>query len=153
METINEAVAQSVPSLADEITSKIATLETQIETLRNTLNNNRSNINALYSALNSNIEEGELKEDDSITYGDLSEIVESIFGNPLSFLKDYEADVEFTVRVVAKFKATDDSAARDIAENIELNIDADSVSWTGDGDDEISETWVDETTVRSVTEQ
>ena len=146
-------ITEATPTLAEEITSKIATLEAQIETLRTTLNTNRSNINALYSALNSNIEENELKDDDNITYGDLSEIIESIFGNPLSFLKEYEADVEFRIRVVAKFKATDDAAAREIADSIELNADEDSISWNGDGDDEISEIWTDNTTVRSVNEQ
>ena len=100
METINEAVAQSAPSLADEITSKIATLEAQIATLTTTLKQNRENIRSLYDAINSDIKENEYDEDSNLTYGELNETLENIFGEALAFLKDYEADVEFTVRVV-----------------------------------------------------
>lgn len=153
METINEAVAQSAPSLADEITNKIAALEAQIVTLTSTLRNNRDNIKGLYEALNSDIKENEHTEDSNLTYGELNETLESIFGESLAFLKDYEADIEFTVRVVAKFKAVDSESAREIADSIQLDVDSDAISWDGDGDDEISETWIDETTIKSVTEQ
>lgn len=153
METINEAVAQSAPSLADEITSKIATLEAQIATLTTTLKQNRENIRSLYDAINSDIKENEYDEDSNLTYGELNETLENIFGEALAFLKDYEADVEFTVRVVAKFKATDDGEAREIADSIELDLDEDDFSWTHDGDDSLDEIWVDETTVKSVREQ
>ena len=153
METINEAVAQSAPSLADEITSKIATLEAQIATLTTTLKQNRENIRSLYDAINSDIKENEYDEDSNLTYGELNETLENIFGEALAFLKDYEADVEFTVRVVAKYKATDDSEAREIADSIELSLDEGDFSWTHDGDDSLDEIWVDETTVKSVREQ
>ena len=153
METINEAVAQSAPSLADEITSKIATLEAQIATLTTTLKQNRENIRGLYDAINSDIKENEYDEESNLTYGELNETLESIFGEALAFLKDYEADVEFTVRVVAKYKATDDSEAREIADSIELTLDEGDFSWTHDGDDSLDEIWVDETTVKSVREQ
>lgn len=153
METINEAVAQSAPSLADEITSKIATLEAQIATLTTTLKQNRENIRGLYDAINSDIKENEYDEESNLTYGELNETLESIFGESLAFLKDYEADVEFTVRVVAKYKATDDSEAREIADSIELTLDEGDFSWTHDGDDSLDEIWVDETTVKSVREQ
>lgn len=153
METINEAVAQSAPSLADEITSKIATLEAQIATLTTTLKQNRENIKGLYDAINSDIKENEYTEESNLTYGELNETLENIFGEALAFLKDYEADVEFTVRVVAKYKATDDSEAREIAESIELDLDEDDFSWTHDGDDSLDEIWVDETTIKSVREQ
>lgn len=153
METINEAVAQSAPSLADEITSKIATLEAQIATLTTTLKQNRENIRGLYDAINSDIKENEYDEESNLTYGELNETLESIFGESLAFLKDYEADVEFTVRVVAKYKATDDSEAREIADSIELTLDENDFSWTHDGDDSLDEIWVDETTVKSVREQ
>ena len=153
METINEAVAQSAPSLADEITSKIATLEAQIATLTTTLKQNRENIRGLYDAINSDIKENEYDEESNLTYGELNETLESIFGESLAFLKDFEADVEFTVRVVAKYKATDDSEAREIADSIELTLDEGDFSWTHDGDDSLDEIWVDETTVKSVREQ
>jgi len=148
METINEAVAQSAPSLADEITSKIATLEAQIETMRETLSKNRNRVTQLYGTLNSNLEENELTEDDTITYGELSEIIESAFGNPLSFMRDYEAYVTFKVSTRVSFKAASADDAQAIADSISLDVSDHDISY--DGDAEVEEVYVDETEVESV---
>lgn len=150
METTEAPIASP---LVDEITSKITTLEAQIATLTTTLKQNRENIRALYDAINSDIKENEYDEESNLTYGELNETLENIFGEALAFLKDYEATIEFTVQVVAKYKATDSDEARDIANSIELNVDSDDISWDGDSDDSIDEIWVDDTTVKSVTEQ
>jgi hypothetical protein len=107
----------------------------------------------LYTNLNDEIQSNELDEDSKLTYRELSEHLAAVFGNELSFLKDYEAEVEFTVRLVAKFKATDDSSAQEIADSIELEVDEDDITWNGDGEDEISEIYVDSTRVRRCSEQ
>lgn len=153
METINEAVAQSAPSLADEITNKIATLEAQVNTLRDTLARERNNVRTFYTNINDEIQSNELDENSTLTYRELSNHLVSIFGNELSFLKEYEAHIQFTVNVIAKFWATDDDAARETAESIELNVDDKSVDWSGDSEDEITEVYVDDTRIRSVEEQ
>ena len=139
---------QATPSLADEITSKIATLEAQIETLRKTLGNQRVAVSSFYEAINEHIESNELNEDSTITLADLSEFVESAFGNPLSFPKEYEAFIEFTVKARVVFNATDDDSAREFAENIELSVSDDDISY--DGDAEVNEVYVDDTSIKSV---
>jgi len=151
METITATESPKV--LVDEIKEQIATLEAQVNTLRDTLVRERALVRDLFTVLNDEIQSNELDENSTLTYRELSDHLSSVFGHELSFLKEYEAEVEFTVRVVAKFKATDDSAAREMAESIELNLDSESFSWNGDGDDELDEIWVDETTIRSVNEQ
>ena len=151
METITATESPKV--LADEIKEQVATLEAQVNTLRDTLVRERHNVRKFYEAINDEIKSNELDENATLTYRELSDHLVATFGNELAFLKDYEAEVEFTVKVVAKFKATDDSAARDVANSIELNVDEDDISWDGESEDEISEIWVDDTTVKSVNEQ
>ena len=150
--TITDAT-ESPKVLVDEIKEQIATLEAQVNTLRDSLYRERAHVRDLYTAINDEIQSNELDENSTLTYRELSDHLSAVFGNELSFLKEYESDIEFTVRVVAKFWAADDSLAREIAESIELNVDTDSISWSGDGQDEISEVWVDETTIKNVTEQ
>ena len=147
------AVTDSPRLLADEIKQQVATLEAQVNTLRDTLARERNSVSSLYTALNDEIQSNELDKDSSLTYGELSDHLSSAFGNELSFLKEYETHIQFTVNVVAKFWATDESAARETAESIELNIDEENVDWSGDGQDEITEVYVDGTRIRSVEEQ
>ena len=148
-----QATTESSRLIADEIKQQVATLEAQVNTLRDTLARERNSVRKLYEAINDEIKSNEMDENSTLTYRDLSDHLRAAFGNELSFLKEYEAEIEFTVKVVAKYKAVDDSEARDVANSIELNVDEDDISWDGDSDDEISEIYVDDTTVRSVTEQ
>ena len=151
METITATESPKV--LVDEIKEQIATLEAQVNTLRDTLTRERNNVRTLYTNINDEIQSNELDENSTLTYRELSNHLVSAFGNELLFRKEYEAHIQFTVSVVAKYWATDDDAAREVAESIELNIDTESVDWSGDGDDEITETYVDDTRIRSVEEQ
>jgi len=151
METITATESPKV--LVDEIKQQITTLEAQVNTLRDSLYRERAHVRDLYTAINDEIQSNELDRDSSLTYGELSEHLSSAFGNELSFLKEYETHIQFTVNVVAKFWATDESTARETAESIELNIDEENVDWSGDGQDEITEVYVDGTRIRSVEEQ
>lgn len=151
---ITATITDYSPTVAvHDIKEQISTLEAQINTLRDTLTRERAKVRDLYTNINDEIQSNELDEDSTLTYRELSDHLSAVFGNELTFFTEYEADIEFTVRVVAKFKAADSSAAREIADSIELNADSDTVSWSGDGDDEITEVWVDSTRVRSVNEQ
>ena len=151
--TITDAPTESPKVLVDEIKEQIATLEAQVNTLRDSLYRERAHVRDLYTAINDEIQSNELDENSTLTYRELSNHLVSVFGNELSFLKEYEAHIQFTVNVVAKFWATDDDAARETAESIELNVDDESVDWSGDGEDEITEVYVDDTRIRSVEEQ
>ena len=135
-------------NLEEKVHVQLATFEAQIETLRETLNKNRNRVTQLYGTLNSNLEENELTEDDTITYGELSEIIESVFGNPLSFMRDYEAYVTFKVSTRVSFKASSADDAQAIADSISLDVSDHDISY--DGDAEVEEVYVDETEVESV---
>jgi hypothetical protein len=154
METTATPVVDESPRLiADGIKEQVATLEAQVNTLRDTIARERANVRELYTNLNDEIQSNELDEKSTLTYRELSDHLVSVFGNELLFRKEYETHIQFTVNVVAKFWATDDQAAREVAESIELDVDDERVNWSGDGDDEITEVYVDDTRIRSVEEQ
>ena len=151
--TITDAPTESPKVLVDEIKEQIATLEAQVNTLRDSLYRERAHVRDLYTAINDEIQSNELDENSTLTYRELSDHLKNVFGNELSFLKEYEAHIEVKVNVVAKFWATDDDAAREVAESIEVDVSEDNISWSGDGQDEITEVYVDDTRIRSVEEQ
>lgn len=150
--TITDAT-ESPKVLVDEIKEQIATLEAQVNTLRDSLYRERAHVRDLYTNINDEIQSNELDENSTLTYRELSDHLSAVFGNELSFLKEYEAHIQFTVNVVAKFWAADDSLAREVAESIEIDVSEDNISWSGDGQDEITEVYVDDTRIRSVEEQ
>jgi len=151
--TATPVVDESPRLIADGIKEQVATLEAQVNTLRDTVAKERQLVRTLYTQLNDEIESNELDENSTLTYRELSDHLASVFGNELLFRKEYETHIQFTVNVVAKFWATDDEAAREVAESIELSVDEDDISWSGDGNDEITEVYVDDTRIRSVEEQ
>jgi len=148
-----ETGTESPALLADGIKEQIATLEAEINTLRDRLSEKSSQIRRLYSDINDEIHSNEFDENSTLTYGALSEHLENAFGDKLLFLKEYEAFIEVKVNVVAKLWATDYATARETAESIELNVGEDDIDWNGDGQDEITEVYVDDTRIRSVEEQ
>ena len=151
--TETPAVDESPRLIADGIKEQVATLEAQVNTLRDTVARERANVRELYTNLNDEIESNELDENSKLTYRELSDHLSAVFGNELLFRKEYEAHIQFTVNVVAKYWATDDEAAREVAQSIELSVDEDDISWSGDGNDVITEVYVDDTRIRSVEEQ
>lgn len=151
-ETITAAITDYSPTVAvHDIKEQISTLEAQINTLRDTLTRERVTVRNLYENLNDAISDNELNEEDTLTYGELSEILSSVFGNGLAFLKEYQAWVEFKVRVTVDYKAASSSDADEIAQSIGLDISDDIVNY--DGEAEVSEIYVEETRVISVDEQ
>ena len=151
-ETITAAITDYSPTVAvHDIKEQISTLEAQINTLRDTLTRERATVRNLYENLNDAISDNELNEEDTLTYGELSEILSSVFGNGLAFLKEYQAWVEFKVRVTVDYKAASSSDADEIAQSIGLDISDDIVNY--DGEAEVNELYVEETRVISVDEQ
>jgi vancomycin resistance protein YoaR len=139
-----------VVDLEEPVHVRIPTLEAQVNTLRDTITKQRELVRNLYRTINDTIDNNELNEDDTLTYAELSEILESIFTSPLQFQKEYQAWVEFKVRVTVDYKASSDDA-QSIAESINLEIDDANITY--DGDAEVSEVYVEDTRVLSVEEQ
>ena len=151
--TATPVVDESPRLIADGIKEQVATLEAQVNTLRDTVAKERQFVRTLYTQLNDEIEENEFNADDTLTYGELSEILESVYGNALSFLKEYQAFVEFRVRVTVDYKSTSQEDAQSVAESIELNTASLDEEISYNGDAEVSEVYVDSTRVLSVEEQ
>lgn len=149
---ITATITDYSPTVAvHDIKEQISTLEAQINTLRDTLTRERANVRNLYENLNDAISDNELNEEDTITYGELSEILSSVFDNGLSFLKEYQAFVEFKVRVTLDYKSASSSDADEIAQSIGLDISDDIVNY--DGEAEVNEIYVEDTRVLSIEEQ
>lgn len=140
-----------VVDLEEPVHVRIPTLEAQVSTLRNTIDKSRSNVRDLYTTINDDIESNGWNEDDTITLKELSDYLENVFGNRLSFMKEYEAFVSFKVSTHVMFKAESADLANEIAESIQLEIDDSDITY--DGDAEVNEVYVDETSVDSVEEQ
>jgi prophage DNA circulation protein len=150
-ETITAAITDYSPTVAvHDIKEQISTLEAQINTLRDTLTRERQSVRNLYSEIHSVIEDNEYTQEDTITFSELSDILANVFSNPLTFQKEYQAWVEFKVRVTVDYKASPDDA-QSIADSIGLDISDDIVNY--DGDAEVSEIYVEDTRVLSVEEQ
>lgn len=147
METITTSNTESV-SIADEITSKIATLEAQISTLTTTLASARAQVNDLYTSINDDIVENEWDEETSISLADVSEYLSNAFGNELTFQKEYEAIVRFEVEAVVRYMAKDDSDAQSTAESIELNVEDDDLEYYGDA--EVVSVLIEDRRIRNV---
>lgn len=139
-----------VVDLEEPVHVRIPTLEAQVNTLRDTITKQREQVRNLFTTINDTIESNEYNEDDTLTYAQLSEILESVFGNGLSFLKEYQAMVEFKVCVTVDYKARPDDA-QSIADSIALEVSDSDIYY--DGDAEVSEVYVEDTNVLSVEEQ
>jgi hypothetical protein len=142
--------SESARLIADGIKEQVATLEAQVNTLRDTVARERANVRNLYTTINDLIEQEEHTEESTLTFGELSEILTEVYGNSLSFLKEYQAFVEFRVRVTVDYKASPDDA-QSVADSIGLDLTDDLVNY--DGEAEVSELYVDSTRVLSVEEQ
>lgn len=137
--------------IADEIKEQVATLEAQVNTLRDTITRERATVKELFRKLNDDIEDNELNKEDTITFGELSDILVEVFSQELEFLKEYQAWVEFKVRVTVDYKSKNSEEARATADNIGLDIREEMVNY--DDEAEVNEIYVEETRVISVDEQ
>ena len=120
--TATDTPSQFELSEADKLRLDLQTTQTLVDSLRSTLNRERAKLSEFYEALTSGNTD-DVTEEDSLTYGELSELMERIFGNPLTFVKEFSVSIQYTVCVEATVKAANREAAREIAGGIELDLD------------------------------
>ena len=102
--------------------NKIAELEHRVGILREGLTASRSNISNLYTELNNTIAENEHDPDDTITFGELDEILTGIFNNRLLFKREFIVTLDVTSRVSFKVDAySDKQAEEEVASGTRIN--------------------------------
>ena len=141
-----------IPNLteADKLRIDLDSQRTINEGLRTTINNHRNTVRDLYTQLNDLIQEDKLDESSEISFGDLSEILKSVFGSELVFTKEYEVQMRYTLYATFKVTAASEDDARSIAEEIGICSDPD---WDIDGDNTEVDTWsIDDTRVDYIQE-
>ena len=146
--TITEYIAPDV--LVQQLNTKLTDLETKVSNYANLTQEHRNKVRDFYTQLNDIIQEDKLDESDEISFGDLSNILKEVFGNPLVFTKEYEVQVRYTLYATFKVTAASEDDARSIAEEIGISADPD---WDIDGDNTEVDTWsIDETRVDYIQE-
>ncbi len=148
--TATDTPSQFELSEADKLRLDLQTAQTLVDSLRSTLNRERSKLREFYEALTDGNAD-DVTEEDSLTYGELSELMERIFGNPLTFVKEFSVSIQYTVCVEATVKAANREAAREIAGGIELDLDS-AISIYDEDVAEVTESYVDETDIQTVRE-
>jgi hypothetical protein len=136
--------------LVQQLNTKLTDLETKVSNYANLTQEHRNKVRDFYTQLNDIIQEDKLDESDEISFGDLSNILKEVFGNPLVFTKEYEVQVRYTLYATFKVTAASEDDARSIAEEIGISADPD---WDIDGDNTEVDTWsIDETRVDYIQE-
>lgn len=128
MTTIEQAVQEAV-AISNETVAiskyDLQTLQDSNASLRTTVNSHRDKVRDLYTQLNDLIQEDKLDESSDISFGDLSEILKSVFGSELVFTKEYEVQVRYTMYATFKITAASEDDARSLAEEIGISQDPD----------------------------
>ena len=119
--TVTDYVAPDV--LVQQLNTKLTDLETRVSNCMTTIMEQRNKVRDLYTQLNDIIQNDELDESSDITFGDLSLLLNDIFGNELVFLKEYEVQVSYNVSATFSIKAQSEDDARSIAEEISMDED------------------------------
>ena len=146
--TITDYVAPDV--LVQQLNTKLNDLETKVSNCMSTINDQRNKVRDFYTQLNDIIQEDKLDESSEISFGDLSNILNEVFGSELVFTKEYEVQVRYTLYATFKVTAASEDDARSIAEDIGISADPD---WDIDGDNTEVDTWsIDETRVDYIQE-
>jgi len=107
--------------LIQQLTTKLSDLETKVSNYEKLTQDHRNKVRDLYTQLNDVIQSDELDESSDITFGDLSIILNDVFGSELVFLKEYEVQVTYNVTATFSIKAQSEDDARSIAEEISID--------------------------------
>lgn len=146
--TITDYVAPDV--LVQQLNTKLTDLETKVSNYANLTQEHRNKVRDFYTQLNDIIQGDRLDESSEISFGDLSNILKEVFGNPLVFTKEYEVQVRYTLYATFKVTAESESDARSIAEEIGICSDPD---WDIDGENTEVDTWsIDDTRIDYIQE-
>jgi len=121
--TVTDYIAPDV--LVQQLNTKLSDLETKVSNYSNLVSDHRNKVRDLYTAINDVIEENESDPDDEISFSDLSEILKDIFGNELTFIKEYKVQVRYDVTATFRIKAASEDDARSIAEEIRIDSEPD----------------------------
>jgi len=124
-QAVQEAVGIASLSEADKLRVDLESQQIITQGLRTTINNHRNQVRDLYTHLNDIIESDECDESAEISFGDLSILLNEIFGSELVFTKEYEVQVRYVLDATFKIRAASEDDARSIAEDIGLSTDPD----------------------------
>lgn len=146
--TITDYVAPDV--LVQQLNTKLTDLETKVSNYANLTQDHRNKVRDLYTQLNDIIQGDRCDESSEISFGDLSNILKEVFGNPLVFTKEYEVQMRYTIYASFKVTAESEENARSIAEDIGISADID---WDIDGDNTEADGWsIDDTRIEYIQE-
>ena len=137
-------------SEADKLRVDLESQRTINEGLRTTINNHRDKVRDLYTQLNDMIQDNSGDKESTVSMGELSEMLNEVFGSELVFTKEYEVQVRYTIYASFKVTAASEDDARSVAEDIGISADID---WDIDGDNTEVDTWsIDDTRIEYVQE-
>ena len=148
----NTEVIGYIPDLteADKLRIDLDSQRTINDGLRTTINNQRDKVRDLYTQLNDLIQDNSGDKESTIAFGELSDILNEVFGSQLVFTKEYEVQMRYTLYATFKVTASSEDDARSIAEEIGICSDPD---WDIDGDNTEVDTWsIDDTRVDYIQE-
>jgi hypothetical protein len=146
--TVTDYIAPDV--LVQQLNTKLSDLETKVSNYSTLVNNHRDKVRDLYTQLNDLIADNDGDKESTIAFGELSDILNEVFGSELVFTKEYEVQVRYTMYATFKVTAASEDDARSIAE--EIGIDRDP-EFDMDGDNTELDTWsIDDTRVDYIQE-
>lgn len=149
-QAVQEAVNIASLSEADKLRIDLESQRTINEGLRTTINNHRNTVRDLYTQLNDIIQDNGADRESTLLMGELSDILNEVFGSELVFTKEYEVQVRYTVYASFKVTAASEEDARSIAEDIGISAD---IEWDIDSDNTEVDTWsIDDTRIEYVQE-
>jgi hypothetical protein len=149
-QAVQEAVGIASLSEADKLRVDLESQRTINDGLRTTINNHRNQVRDLYTMLNDAIQDGKCEETSNITFGEVSDILNEVFGSQLVFTKEYEVQVRYTVYASFKVTAASEEDARSIAEEIGISAD---IEWDIDNQNTEVDTWsIDDTRIEYIQE-
>ena len=140
----NETIPVTIETIPATLTpydpgNKEAELAHRIKVLREGLEASRGKISELYVQLNDIISENEHDKDDTITFGELDEILSNTFTNHLLFKREFLVTLEVVARASFKVDAYSDKQAE---EEVSAGVRVDGLSYyliSGDVEEDDSE--------------
>lgn len=149
-QAVQEAVGIASLSEADKLRVDLEGQQTINQGLRTTINNHRNQVRDLYTMLNDLIADNDGDKESTIAFGELSDILNEVFGSELVFTKEYEVQVRYTIYASFKVTAASEDDARSVAEEIGISAD---IEWDIDTDNTEVDTWsIDDTRIEYVQE-
>ena len=147
---VQEAVGIASLSEADKLRVDLESQQIINQGLRTTINNHRNQVRDLYTALNDMIQDNGADKESTLSMGELSDILNEVFGSELVFTKEYEVQVRYTLYATFKVTAASEDDARSVAEEIGISTDPE---WDIDTDNTEPDSWhIDDTRIDYIQE-